>query len=79
MEKLVIEDGYFEDSYMPKALCSVGRDGEVDDCDACSEYCKDRDGECSGCAINECFKRLAEYEKTNLTPQQIQRLKNQGG
>ncbi len=71
MERLMIEDGYTEGSYMPKELCSIGRDGKVDDCDTCPEYCKDKAGICSDCVINECFKRLAEYEKTGLTPQQI--------
>lgn len=71
MERLMVEDGYSEGSYMPRALCSIGRDGIVDDCDACSEYCQDKEGECSKCAIHECFKRLAEYEKTGLSPQQL--------
>ncbi len=71
MEKLMIEDGYFEGSYMPKALCSIGRDGKVDDCDTCSDHCMTKDGACTDCAINECFKRLAEYEETGLTPQQM--------
>ena len=71
MEKLMIEDEYIENSYMPKALCSIGRDGKADDCDTYSEHCKDKAGICSECEINECFKRLAEYEKTGLDPQQI--------
>lgn len=71
MEKLMIEDGYIQDGYMPKELCSIGRDGKVDDCDTCQEYCKDKAGVCSDCVINECFKRLGEYEKTGLTPRQI--------
>lgn len=37
----------------------------------CSEYCQGKDGVCSDCVINECFKRLAEYEKIGLDPQQI--------
>lgn len=71
MEKLMIEDGYFEGGYMPKALCSVGRDGKVDDCDTCPDHCMTKGGVCTDCVINECFKRLAEYEKTGLTPQQM--------
>ncbi|MCM1245772.1 MAG: hypothetical protein NC293_09040 [Roseburia sp.] len=71
MKELMIEDGHIEDGYMPKALCSIGRDGMVDDCDSCSEYCENVAGVCSDCAIKECFNRLAEYEKTGLTPQQI--------
>ena len=71
MEKLMIEDGHIEGGYMPKALCSIGRDGMVDDCDSCSEYCEAIENNCHQCAINEVFKRLTEYEKTGLDPQQI--------
>lgn len=67
----MIEDGYIKDGYIPKELCSIGRDGRVDDCDTCQEYCKDKAGVCSDCVINECFKRLGEYEKIGLSPQQI--------
>lgn len=70
-DKMMIKDEYAKDGYMPKELCSIGRDGKVDDCDTCPEYCKDVAGICSDCAINMCFKRLAEYEKTGLSPQQL--------
>ena len=70
-DKMMIKDEYTKDGYMPKELCSIGRDGKVDDCDTCPEYCKEVVGICSDCAINMCFKRLAEYEKTGLSPQQL--------
>ena len=60
MERLTtkIEDKNF----IPTALCSTGRDGEVDDIDGCKEYCDQCKEECSECAIQKCFNKLAEYE-----------------
>ena len=59
--------------YILKELCGIGRDGEIDDIDGCSDYCKDRseNDNCAGCAIQECFNRLGEYENTGLTPEKI--------
>ncbi len=61
MERLTvaIEDG----NYIPRALCTVGRDGEVDDYDGCVDYCVcGCDQECGECGIQHCFNRLAAYE-----------------
>ncbi len=63
MEKLMAK--YCEGKFVPKKMCSIGRDGLVDDCDNCSECCEDsevQDDMCSGCPIQECFNRLGEYE-----------------
>lgn len=62
------------DGYIPTKLCGIGRDGEVDDIDGCSNYCKDRDYNCTDCAIQECFDRLGEYESTGLTPEKLKTL-----
>ncbi len=62
MERLTIE---YCGEYVPKELCSIDRLGGADDCDLCCEYCKateDGNGDCKGCAINECFNKLGEYE-----------------
>lgn len=54
-----IEDGI----YIPRALCSFGRDGEIDDYDGCADYCEvGCDRECDQCGIQHCFNRLAAYE-----------------
>lgn len=60
MERLTtrLSDG----NYIPKALCTIARDGEVDDVDGCNECCDSCNGECSVCAIQKCFNKLAEYE-----------------
>lgn len=62
MERLTI--GYC-DEYVPKDLCNIDRLGRADDCDLCSEYCKateEGNEDCRGCAINQCFNKLGEYE-----------------
>lgn len=69
MEKLMIK---FNGNYVPRKLCAIARDGEIDDIDGCSDYCEDGcNGECSICAIQECFNKLAEYEDIGLTPEQL--------
>lgn len=62
MERLTME---YCGEYVPKELCSIDRSGNADDCDLCCEYCKaTEDGvDCRGCAINQCFNKLGEYEK----------------
>lgn len=62
MGRLTIE---YCGSYVPKELCSIDRLGGADDCDLCCEHCKateDGNEDCSGCAIDQCFQKLAEYE-----------------
>ena len=54
-----IDDG----NYIPRALCSIGRDGEIDDYDGCADYCEFQcEQECGECAIQHCYNRLAAYE-----------------
>lgn len=62
MERLTIE---YCGEYVPKELCSIDRLGGADDCDLCCEYCKateEGSEDCRGCAINQCFNKLGEYE-----------------
>ena len=72
MERLTIE---YDGMFAPKKLCTVDRLGGADDCDSCEEHCNDCNGECHSCAVQECFTKLAEYESTGLTPEEIQTLK----
>ena len=69
MERLTIKNN---GQYVPKKLCTVNRFGEVDDCDACNEYCNSCD-KCTDkeCAIQECFNELGMYENTGITPEQL--------
>lgn len=45
-------------------MCMIDREGQVKDCDACSEYCEKTE-DCSECAIQKCFDRLAKYENAH--------------
>ena len=60
MERLTVAIG--DGNYIPRALCSVGRDGEIDDYDGCVDYCEFGYQECNECGIRHCFNRLAAYE-----------------
>lgn len=62
MERLTIE---YCGEYVPKELYSIDRLGGADDCDLCCDYCKatkEGNEDCRGCAINQCFNKLGEYE-----------------
>lgn len=69
MERLTIE---FCGHWVPQAICSVGADGLVDDCDGCAEHCEN---DCEKCGIQKSFDRLASYENTGLEPEAIKKLK----
>lgn len=60
MSKLMTE---YCGQYAPKKLCTIDRFGGADDCIECREYCEEYDCCCEDCAIQECFDRLADYEK----------------
>lgn len=71
MSRLTIEN---DGQYLPMALCTVGHDGKVDDCDGCADYCEEqdvRDNRCPGCAVQACFDRLGVYEDAGYAPEQI--------
>lgn len=64
-----IDDG----NYIPRALCTIDRNGQVDDYDGCADYCeRGCDGECGECGIQHCFNRLAMYE--NMHEKVIERI-----
>lgn len=66
--------GIMPNSYLPAEMCSIGRDGMVDDVDGCSDYCDSIDNSCAECAIQNCFDLLGEYEDTGLTPEEIREI-----
>lgn len=68
MERLIIKCTDFN---VPKKMCTIDRYGEADDCSSCREMCREIEGICSECPITEAFNRLAEYETTGITPEQI--------
>ena len=73
MDRMTISAG-IDGNYVPGNMCFFGMEGLVDECDSCMEYCEKMEGECDGCAIQECFNRLATYEDTGLTPGKIQKM-----
>lgn len=70
MERLTKKVDELGNQYIPTALCSIGRNEEVDDYEGCKDYCEGRE-DCHNCAIQQCFDQLGEYEDTGLTPKQI--------
>lgn len=60
---------------VPRKECTFDREGGADDCKECTEICEDAGGVCRTCSLQECLKRLGEYEDTGLTPQEIMELK----
>ena len=74
MERLTIKSGQYELHYVLKCNCTIGADGEVDSEDGCIEYCENR-SDCDDCEIQQAFDRLAAYEDTGLTPEEVEVLK----
>ena len=73
MERLTIK---YDGLYVPRKSCTIDCFGEADDCDSCDTICDSvHDSDCANCVIQECFTRLGEYEDTDLTPEQIMKLK----
>ena len=70
MEKLMDTDPY--NRAMPRKL--IGQDMFGDTYPTCSTTCQDQK-DCDDCPIQEAFARLRQYEQTELTPEQIQKLK----
>lgn len=71
MERLTCK---FEEENVLRGMCTFDRESETDpdDCLFCGEICESLEEEgCQKCIIQEAFDRLAAYEDTGLTPEQI--------
>lgn len=62
--------------YVLRDMCTYGRDREPTDELGCQEYCDLCLHDCDMCHIQKAFDRLAEYENTGLSPEEIIELKN---
>ena len=62
------------DGYTLKCMCTFGRDMLADDELGCGEYCEECKEDCNKCGIQEAFNRLAEYENTGLSPEEVMEL-----
>ena len=74
MERLTIKSEIVSGHYNLKCMCTVCTNGIVDSEDGCVEYCELHD-DCNDCQIQEAFDRLAAYEDTGLTPEEVEALK----
>ncbi len=75
MERLTIKSEVVNGHYILKCMCNIGRDGVVDDESGCTEYFELCDNDCESCKTQEAFDRLAAYEDTGLTPEEVEAVK----
>lgn len=77
-DRLTIESEIIDGHYTLKCMCSFGSDGVPDDEDACYEYCElwgdEGNKQCEQCGIQQAFDRLAAYEDSGITPEEIKAL-----
>lgn len=73
-QRLTIANDTIE-GYTLKNMCSWGMDGEPTDESDCTEICVLHDRNCDDCPIQQAFNRLAEYENTGLSPEEINAMK----
>lgn len=72
MNRLTVKSEIIDGHYT--LICMRFCGGRVpDDGYACYEYCGE-DGSCEKCGIQQAFDRLAAYEDTGLTPEEIKSL-----
>ncbi|MGN0589832.1 MAG: hypothetical protein ACI4KO_09865 [Ruminiclostridium sp.] len=72
-ERLTVEST--TTGYTLRDMCTYGRDGEPTDEFGCEEICDLCLHNCDNCPIQKAFDRLAEYENTGLSPEEIMELK----
>lgn len=68
MERLTVD---FGGQWVPEGLCTMDRDGNPENCDRCPGSNGNCDGDCDECPVQACFDRLAAYEDTGITPEQV--------
>lgn len=71
MEKLITK---YDGLHFPRAMRTIDRLGDTDDCDTCEDMCNNCHMYCKKCPIQQAFERLAEYEATGITPEQIREI-----
>lgn len=72
MERLTVKSAFLEEHYTLNCMCSIDREGGIDEEDSCREYCERYCGEelvvkCETCDIQKAFDKLGEYENTGLS------------
>ncbi len=71
MDRITVKSKYVSDGYSLKSLCDFNSDGSIDSELCCADICND---DCNGCAVQKAFNRLAEYENSGLSPEEIKKL-----
>lgn len=77
VNRLTVESNIIEGHYTLQCMCGFGWDGVPDDEDACYEYCERWDEgvkQCEQCGIQQAFDKLAAYEDSGLSPEEIMTL-----
>lgn len=67
-DRLTVKSKCVKNRYSLKALCALKSDENASDELGCEEICKNK---CEECAIQTAFDKLAEYENTGLSPDEI--------
>lgn len=73
-ERLTVESDTTS-GYVLRDMCTWGRDGQPTDEIGCPDICAECREGCECCPIQKAFNRLAEYENTGLSPEEIRELK----
>lgn len=76
-ERLTVESDTTS-GYVLRDMCTWGRDGKPTDESGCLDICFECQLDCDNCPIQKAFNRLAEYENTGLSPEEIRELKERG-
>lgn len=71
MQRLTVKYGGV---WVPGAMCTFDRDGYPDICDRCPGGNGNCEGDCRECPVQACFDRLAAYEDTGITPEQVREM-----
>lgn len=77
MDRLTVKSVVFEGHCVLKSMCTFDDKGKIKgegDCASCGGGC---DGFCGECEIQKAFDRLAAYEDTELSPEEISIMKAQ--
>lgn len=77
MDRLTVKSADFGEHYALKAMCSFDDKDNIKDEDSCMACCNTANGVCSRCDVQKAFDRLAAYEDTAFTPEEITTMKSE--
>lgn len=75
-DRLTVKTSLSDVQYSLKAMCAFGSGENVTSELACYDVCNNI---CYECVIQQAFDRLAEYENTGLSPDEIRELQKERG